>query len=94
MYRLDALPSFGTSRNDDIFEGTFKNGEFCSGKITHTDGSVHEGAFHCAGAPMACMCSSRRTAVSSPPRTAAYGRPHTGVLTYPNGDKLALTAGS
>ena len=23
-----------------------------------------------------------------------HGRPHTGVLTYPNGDKLALTAGS
>ena len=60
--------------NDDIFEGTFKNGEFCSGKITHTDGSVHEGTFHCAGAPMACMCSSRRTAVSSPPRTAASTR--------------------
>jgi hypothetical protein len=89
--------------NDDIFEGTFKNGEFCSGKITHTDGSVHEGTFHCAGGCTdgVYVQFEKNCGQLTTPDGRLYqgsftehGRPHTGVLTYPNGDKLALTAGS
>ena len=82
--------------DSDIFEGTFENGKFCGGKITHSDGSVHEGPFHCVGGCTAGVqvqfeknCGQLTTPDGSIYQGTfnEYGKPHgNGVLTAPNGD--------